>query len=186
MRDALRAKRYLQNAVVTAVDKGPGKTGILCPVVWHMLMAKTWPFEPARCKVVHQTEEEIMRCDIRHYEAKGWSRLARLYGCDAAGNPGSARIPHVYILIKLKSWTQRVIKGRPISPHTKIPLRWLYNIIATAHAWMLGQITTQRVGRMFTTREYPTRLREESHAVEAAVSPSLVTSRICMSSSGTT
>ena len=129
-------------------------------VLWT-LMNKTWPMEPDRCEVLNASDQDIMSQDVKAYVAKGWSRLANLYGCDTDGYFTRAALPWVYVLIKLKSFTLRVLKGRPISPHTRIPLKRVYNLIATAHAWALMQITTGRTGRLFTTAAYPRRLDEE-------------------------
>ena len=172
--DVRRVRKYLQHAVVSAVDKGPGQTALMCPVVFHSLILKTWPSEPERCQVLQCSEWDVMMHDIREYERRGWSRLARLFGCDAEGYPTDrAEVPWAFVLIKLKSFVQRVLKGRPIGPHMRIPLRWLYNLIATAHAWMLMHIRTMRAGRMYTTAEYPQRLRAEHAALEARMGPGL-------------
>ena len=157
MGDLRDFRKFVQGAVLSEVDKGPGMTAILCPVAqWHVMRA-AWPSEPSRCEVLSLSDRDVMLQDIRQYTERGWARLAKLYGCDDT-NPVRACIPYVYATIKLKAFLQQKLKARPISPHTKIPLRWLYNIVATAHQYMLMCINTQRCARMFETSEYPRRL----------------------------
>eukprot|EP01052_Picozoa_sp_SAG31_P050930 SAG31_NODE_11858_length_991_cov_22.808296_1_plen_224_part_01 len=55
------------------------------------------------------------------------------------------------------------MKSRPIAPHTKHPNKRVYNRTATAHHFLLTSIQTgQRVTRLWSTAEYPRRLRDEA------------------------
>ena len=164
-----KCKTYLSRAVRSEVDKGGGLTCIYCPVAnWH-LMHLVWPSEPARCKVLENISEfDILYQDILHYHEQGWDRLCALFGVDKNGFPSDrSSVPRCYATWKLKAFLKQVLKGRPISPHTRIPLKLLYNLIASAHQFMLMCIRTGRVSRMFSCGEYATRLENELKALEA-------------------
>eukprot|EP01050_Picozoa_sp_SAG11_P028373 SAG11_NODE_7555_length_1129_cov_2.461165_1_plen_294_part_00 len=184
-RDVLRAKKYLRRACVSPVDKGGGRLAIMCPVVQHLVMQKSWPDEPERCTVLcpsTATDEEsakietkILQEEILTYEEKNWSRIATLYGVRGGRVPAGCALPPVYAMIKLKAivaatagkHSDNAVKGRPIGPHTKHPLKNVYNRNATAHHYMLTQIRDgQRVSRLWSTSDYPRRLAAEQAAMQ--------------------
>ena len=111
---------------------------------------------------------------MKHYHQQDWSRISRLSGVDNHGNPVRCELPRAYCLPKLKSIVAalpglaatNMIKGRPISPHTKHPCKNVYNRVATGHHFMLTKINTQRVTRMWTTKEYKTRLHNKAAALQ--------------------
>jgi hypothetical protein len=81
-----------------------------------------------------------------------------------------------YALVKLKAIAAakrgrkavNVLKGRPIGPHTRHPLKHVYNRNATGHHFVLTSIRTgQRVSRMWKTSEYPQRLAADHAALQA-------------------
>ena len=168
MGEVLKCRKYLRRAIRSEVDKGPGLTCIYCPVAnWH-LMHLVWPSEPGRCKVLEMSEFDILWQDIQEFHKRGWSRLCKLFGVSADDFPTArSSLPHCYGTWKLKAFLKQILKGRPISPHTRIPLKVLYNMMATAHAFLLGRIRTGRVSRMFTCKEFATRLECEMKALEA-------------------
>ena len=179
MHEVLACKRYLRRAIISEVDKGPGLSAIYCPVAnWH-LMHLVWPSEPSRCCTLDKSEFDVLWEDVQAYNAAGWSRLSRLFGADSDGYPSlRTSLPHCYATWKLKAFLKQILKGRPISPHTKIPLKHLYNLIATAHQYLLMRIRTGRVSRMFTCREYAARLEGEMQAMVAQHGPLLTYSEI--------
>eukprot|EP01052_Picozoa_sp_SAG31_P027389 SAG31_NODE_2561_length_5481_cov_2.689335_8_plen_226_part_01 len=146
-----------------------------------MVMAQAWPCEPARCTVVcpasattevtEETEQNILQNEIDTYHAKGWKSIAQLYGVKG-DQPDTCSLPLTYALIKLKAIeaaqpgrrVDNIVKSRPIAPHTKHPNKHVYNRTATAHHFMLTAIRTtgQRVTRLWSTADYPRRLRNES------------------------
>jgi hypothetical protein len=131
-------------------------------------MHLVWPAEPTRCKVLEKSEFDILWEDIQHFHAAGWGRLSRLFGVDSDGFPSlRAALPHCYATWKWKAFIMQILKGRPISPHTRIPLKLLYNLIATAHQYILVCIRKGRVSRMFTCAEYARRLEGELRKLEA-------------------
>eukprot|EP01050_Picozoa_sp_SAG11_P006876 SAG11_NODE_553_length_8575_cov_18.074328_5_plen_136_part_00 len=122
-------------------------------------MKKAWPDEPGRCSILcgadateeesAATEKKILIEEIQTYREKGWSSIAALYGVDAKDRPVRCRLPPVYALVKLKAIMAaspgrkvvNVLKGRPIGPHTKHPLKNLYNRVATGQHFVLTSIS---------------------------------------------
>jgi len=186
-RDVVAAKRYLhgRGAVVATVDKGAGRLFVMCPVVNWMIMKQSWPDEPHRCEVMcpagateelsDLVEQNINYNYIKAYNDNNWQSIAPISGVDYNGKPRGGLLPAGYANPKLKSILAATagrkavnsIKGRPISPHTKHPLRHVYNRTATAHHYLLTQINSQRVTRLWDTASYTTRLRDESIALQA-------------------
>ena len=184
--DVIQAKRFLHKngACVAPVDKGAGRLAIMCPVVMWQAMRQAWPDEPERCEVLcpatasrksaDDTEQRLLREYVKYYHQKDWKRISKLYGVDSHGEPVQAALPRAYANPKLKTIiaalhgraADNVIKGRPISPHTKHPLKNVYNRAATAHHFILTKISTQRVTRMFDTAEYKVRLHREAAALQ--------------------
>ena len=185
-RDVIAAKNFLQRkgAVVSAVDKGAGLLCIMCPVVNWQIMRQAWPNEPHRCTVIcpanatavesEQIETEIIAGHAKEFHAKNWQRIATLSGIDSNGKTQSDLLPRGYANPKLKSIRAALpgrsatnkIKGRPISPHTRHPLKNVYNRVAAAHHFLLTQINTQRVTRLWDTASYVTRLRDETESLQ--------------------
>ena len=161
MAEVKAAKSYLKHAVISEVDKGPGRTCICCPVAHHHLMQLVWPSEPDRCTILQDAPYDILSKDVEAYTAAGWERIARLFGCSGLRPTSTARLAAVYATWKMKAFLTGKLKGRPIAPHTAIPLRYLFNLVATAYAFILIQKRSARVSRMYTCREYATRLEEE-------------------------
>eukprot|EP01050_Picozoa_sp_SAG11_P014553 SAG11_NODE_1805_length_4229_cov_1.746005_3_plen_406_part_00 len=184
-RDVLASKKYLRHACISSVDKGAGRMAIMCPVVQHTVMQKSWPSEPDRCTIVcgaNSTEEaaaeaeaQIIAADIDTYRRAGWQRIAKLYGVRGRGEQVNCALPRVYALIKLKAIlaaspgkrANNVVKGRPIGPHTRHHLKHVYNRVATAHHFMLTMCRTRRVTRLWNTADYPRRLMEEHQQLQA-------------------
>ena len=182
----IQAKRYIHNngGCVAPVDKGAGRLAIMCPVVAWQTMKQAWPDEPARCNIICEAtadreltdkiEQQILQKYVKHYHQQDWSRISRLSGVDNHGKPVRCELPRAYCLPKLKSIVAalpglaatNMIKGRPIRPHTKHPCKNVYNRVATGHHFMLTKINTQRVTRMWTTKEYKTRLHNEAAALQ--------------------
>ena len=177
--EVLKVKRHLRHMCLSPIDKGAGRTAIMCPQVMWQCQMNAWPDEPDRCEVicpadaseetVEKLEREILMQDIEIYKTKDWQRIAKLYGVDPFGRPVNAALPRGYANPKLKAIlaakpgrkATNIMKARPISPHTKIPLKNVTNRNATGHHFLLTKINTQRLTRMWATTEYPVRLRDE-------------------------
>jgi len=54
-----------------------------------------------------------------------------------------------------------MLKARPISPHTAVNLKRVYNKVATALLYILQQIRDQRTARLWNPDQYITRATEE-------------------------
>ena len=145
------------------MDKGAGRLCIMCPVVNWLVMQQAWPNEPHRCTVIcpanasaeksEEIKKEIIRKHVAEFTVKNWKRIAALSGFEYNGKMKSDLLPKGYANPKLKSIIAGLpgrkacnkIKGRPISPHTRHPLKNVYNKVATAHHFMLTQIKTHSV-----------------------------------------
>ena len=132
-------------------------------------MKAAWPLEEERCEVVNCTEKEVNKKQISAFKNFDWHRIAPLYGCDNKGNISErVQLPRVYATIKSKCLPEKggaftVLKARPISPHTRIALKKVYNKVATAYMFVLTQLRNQRTSRLWTTQEY---MRRATHEIE--------------------
>ena len=141
-------------------------------------MESAFPSGDGRFTVLKAEREYDLICeDIDHAVAKGWApRLGDLYGVvrrrrrkggkKLSGRrtvrvPDKCQIPRGYGTIKGKSWRLKVIKGRPITPHTRHVLRRISRTVARAHHVLLTSVNNVRVSRMYTTQEYKGRLRSD-------------------------
>jgi hypothetical protein len=129
-------------------------------------MNKAWPLEEHRCDlVVDKTGKCIQNDMARVYQRRGWNRIAPLHGCDTQGRVVRAALPRVYATIKSKCIPESGIitelKARPITPHTKVVLKRVYNKVATAFLFVLRNITKQRTMRLWDTHEYVPRAVNE-------------------------
>ena len=141
-------------------------------------MESAFPAGDGRFHVIPAEREEELICDDIDEAVKcGWDvRLGDLYGVVRRRKrkggkklpgrrtvhvPGKCEIPRGYGTVKGKSWRLGVIKGRPITPHTKHVLRRISRTVARAHHVVLTTINHERVSRMFTTQEYKVRLRQD-------------------------
>ena len=158
--DVAAVRSDLRHCVISEIDKCRGKLFIMCPFVqWHVMQA-AWPNELDRYDVVDQTttsERRILRQMARTHAKRGWERLGKLYGIDQHGHENRAELPRVYATIKDKCIpTDGVItkiKARPITPHTKVPLKRVYRTVATAFLFVLQRTKQQRTCRLWTTAE---------------------------------
>ena len=135
-------------------------------------MAVAWPLEEERCEVVQCSEKEVNKKQVEAYNNFDWARIAPLFGCDKRGNVSErAQLPRVYATIKSKCLPDNggvveVLKARPITPHTKVVLKKVYNKVATAYMFVLTQLRNQRTSRLWTTQEYLGRVTTEVEAVQ--------------------
>ena len=181
--DVLAVKRELQGLVISEIDKARGELCAMCPVVLHHVMAAAWPSDLERENtkqhdIVHteerstryektrKTEAEITQDQIRAFEAHNWGRFGKLYGVTKQGKVTTAKLPRVYATIKGKCLPEgggivTKLKARPITPHTKVVLKRVYNKVATAYLFVLTQIRQGRVSRLWTTQEYVHRATTE-------------------------
>lgn len=148
-------------------------------------MESAFPREDGRFTVLPVNQEyDLMCADIDTATSKGWTeRLGGLYGVmrrrrrkgkpkmpgrQTVHVPDKCEIPRGYGTIKGKSWVQRVIKGRPITPHTRHVLKHISRTCARGHHIILTQISESSeeggtwVARMYTTQEYKRRLANPS------------------------
>ena len=180
-KDVMRAKKHLRHATVSPVDKGGGLMLICCPCVMWSTMKQAWPDELHRCTVIcpatadaetsEQMENNILTDYSKQYYAAGWSSVGKIYGETRDGDTANRRscIPAAYAIPKGKAIraaepglkARNTIKGRPIAPHTRHPLKNVYNRNATGYHLVLTSINVRRVTRMFSTDEYPLRLKRE-------------------------
>ena len=110
-------------------------------------MRAAWPDEPMRCEVLPEgtTDDQIFAADLQKYNEMGWKRIVPTFGVDVRGRPTRCTLPQVYALIKLKAIlaahtglrATNTVKARPISPHTKILLKYVFNRMATAYHFAL-------------------------------------------------
>ena len=130
-------------------------------------MKVAWPLEKERCEVVSDSEAEINKKQVQAYKDFDWKRIAPLYGCDKNGNVSErAQLPRVYATIKSKCLPEQggvitTLKARPITPHTKVVLKKVYNKVATAYMFLLTKLRNQRTSRLWTTQEYVQRVTTE-------------------------
>ena len=75
-------------------------------------------------------------------------------------------MPRGYGTIKAKSWLAGIVKGRPITPHTKHVLKRMSNTVARAHHVMLTSINVDRVARLYATQDYKWRLLGDAQALQ--------------------
>ena len=135
-------------------------------------MKVAWPLEAERCDVVDLTEKEVNKKQTQAYQNFDWNRIAPLFGCDNKGNASDkVEVPRVYATIKSKCLPKRggvvkVLKARPISPHTKVALKKVYNKVATAYMFVLTQLRNQRTCRLWTTQEYVRRATHEKQHLQ--------------------
>ena len=103
-------------------------------------MTETWPLMPERTEVVEDvSENEVMQDMVKHAETKGWFSMGKAYGT-IGGKVDKCCLPRVYVIPKWKMWLLGVSKWRPIAPHTKVPLKRVYNTVAKAYHFVLTQI----------------------------------------------
>ena len=138
-------------------------------------MESAFPRDDGRFTVLPiKREYELMCGDIDAAVSKGWTtRLGDLYGVTRRRKrkggeklpgrrtvhvPDRCEIPRGYGTIKGKSWLKLVVKGRPITPHTKHVLRRISRNVARAHHAILTQISDDAGARMYATQEYKRRL----------------------------
>lgn len=130
-------------------------------------MRTAWPLEKERCSVVECSEAEVHRAQVKAYQNNGWERIAPLFGCDRHGTVSErAAVPRVYATIKGKcipaaGGAISEIKARPITPHTKVVLKKVYNKVASAYLYVLTQLRNQRTCRLWNTQEYVGRASRE-------------------------
>ena len=129
-------------------------------------MTKAWPNEEHRCRLVTDTNEKaIQNAMVREYKQQEWHRFAKLYGCDQKGRVERAQLPRVYATIKSKcippDGVITELKARPITPHTRVTLKRVYNKVASAYLFVLQQIRTQRTCRLWNTQEFVPRATRE-------------------------
>ena len=131
-------------------------------------MESAFPRGGGRYEVVTESDEQITQSLIDECVRRGWHKMASLYGVTRQGGklrprPDGCEIPCGYGTIKGKSWraVPPVVKGRPISPHTRHVMKRLSNLIARAYHTVLVHINTEpHIVRMFTTEEYKVRLAQ--------------------------
>ena len=139
-------------------------------MVQYKVMESAFPRDASSYKVVHTPEVELLQRTIDACVSKGWTKLARLYGVQRVKGgfePVRCAVPAGYGTIKHKSWAAEVVKGRPISPHTKHPMKIISNTVARAYHVCLLCVNTERVSRMFTTQEYKGRVATDQQRVRA-------------------
>ena len=134
-------------------------------------MESAFPREDGRFEVLPVEQEyDLMCADIDAAVSNGWTeRLGDLYGVVRRRRrkgktklpgrrtvhvPDKCEIPRGYGTIKGKSWRLRVVKGRPITPHTRHVLKRISRPAARGHHIILTQISASSdtwVARMYTT-----------------------------------
>ena len=141
-------------------------------------MESAFPRDEGRFIVLPvESEYDLMCAEIDTAVRHGWDvRLGGLYGVERRRRrkgkpkmpgkrtvhvPSKCQIPRGYGTVKGKSWVKRVIKGRPITPHTKHVLRRISRSVARGYHVVLTTVNDERVSRMFTTQEYAVRLRQD-------------------------
>lgn len=162
-------------------------------------MESAFPRGDGRFTVLESDAEyELMCADIDAAVAQGWTqRLGDLYGVVRRRRrrgqpklpgkrtvhvPKTCQVPRGYGTIKGKSWRLQVIKGRPITPHTKHVLKHISRTIARAHHVLLTSINNERASRMYTTQEYKVRLKQDLQRTLCELQrlvPELVLSDVC-------
>ena len=89
-------------------------------------MEVSFPRESDRYIVVQQSENEVLQEMAKLYKHKKWWKIAALFGIDKNCKVTGATVPrgHAYLkgkVFKPEDPKLRVVKGRPITPHTKHP-----------------------------------------------------------------
>ena len=185
--------------MISLIDKERGELAVLCPVTQYAVMHSAFPPGDGRYEVLAPEQEYSILCDeIDHAVQEGWEQLGDLYGTELRtrrkGQPRTKRrgkrkkvrvpvrceVARGYGTVKGKSWRAKpvpIVKGRPITPHTKHVLQRISNTNARAHHVWLCAINRQSIAaggrkatlaRMWDTREYKHRLHEARvHALEA-------------------
>lgn len=118
------------------------------------------------------SEKAILKKMIRTYQKRGWSRIAKLYGCGLTGQLRDAALARVYATIKGKCIPEngviKVLKARPITPHTKVPGKRVMNKCATAGLFVLHENDEKRTMRLWNTSDFVRRMVDEPAAVMRA------------------
>ena len=183
MADIATIKARFCDQVISLIDKERGELAVLCPVSQYAVMQSAFPQGDDRFVVLDPAREYDILCgQIDHATQAGWSKLGELYGTKLANRrkgqprakkgcrrqkvrvPGQCEIARGYGTIKGKSWRAQpvpVIKGRPITPHTRHVLKRLSNTSARAHHVWLTAINDARLARLWDTRGYKHRLQAD-------------------------
>ena len=118
--------------------------------------------------MVNKSDEEVMQECIDKCVSAGWEDIAKLYGVGRRArkiSPAACVVPVGYGTIKAKSWIAMIVKGRPISPHTKHVMKRISNMVARGYHVVLIHVNSERVMRMYTTQEYKGRLSADQRRV---------------------
>ena len=169
MRDVKAVKARFEDQVISEIDKESGELAVLCTVTQYHVMESAFERDLARYEVVQLSEETIMQKCIDKCIAEDWTELGQLYGVvQRKGKtvPDSCMVPVGYGTIKGKSWKLQIVKGRPISGHTRHVMKRISNRNARAYHTMLSSINTERITRMYTTQEYKHRIVEDQVRIQ--------------------
>ena len=127
-------------------------------------MESAFPRAGDRFDVVTISDDDVMQECIDQCVAEGWTSIADLYGVERKRGklrPVRCSVPAGYGTIKAKSWLAQIVKGRPISPHTRHVMKRISNAVARGYHVVLLSINNERVTRMYTTQEYKYRVMED-------------------------
>ncbi|GBG72643.1 hypothetical protein CBR_g12217 [Chara braunii] len=116
--------RSLEHLIVVSLDRNPGATLIVCPVLYLEACEATFNHSPS-FYVIRESEEGILKTMKEEYEERG---LTKIGGWGKGGKVGQA-----YVIPKDKD-TER---WRPISPANKDPARLGGSRVGRAVRYML-------------------------------------------------
>ena len=158
--DVRELRAHFDGQIFSQIDKENGELAVLCQITQYRVMESGFPRTGGRYKVlargkdVAQKEQELMQKCIDKVNTENWTLLAPLYGVRKSTSkvvPDRCCVPAGYATIKGKSWIAMIVKGRPITPHTRHCMKRISNTVARGYHVVLISINSERVTRMWTT-----------------------------------
>lgn len=200
--DVLAVKERFEHQVISLIDKERGELCVMCPITQYRVMESAFPRDDGRFEVLDPSQEYRILCDaIDHATQEGWESNGDLYGTEWRARrkgeprpprrggkrkkvrvPGTCEIARGYGTIKGKSWRakpQPVVKGRPITPHTKHVLKRISNTMARAHHTWLCAINDSIAARLWETQQYKHRLEQARARVLQALRVLVPEAELC-------
>ena len=166
-RDVYKVRKAMEGLTIGPLDKNTGELWLCCPMLYKLMMDKLYNEEtgyeemyprkdtlykrrkfgkewwkkicenkPAK-KREQGTIKDVIQAWGRMYKEKGWDKLAPFDRRGGFNKP--------YGLFKAKNVENRVrkeklLKGRPIAPQTKHPMRKLLSIVGRAWSYVTSQL----------------------------------------------
>ncbi|GBG77396.1 hypothetical protein CBR_g23727 [Chara braunii] len=129
--DVRRWAKQFDGLVLIPVDRNPGDTAIICPVLYRHAFGKTFTWNPDY-KKVDRTEEEVMKLCKQEYETVGLTSVGK-WKIDG-------KIGKTYVIHKDKD----LLRLRPIAPACSDPAALGQRRCARALNYLLNRFSRKR------------------------------------------